>query len=189
MAVEVIERPDHIYEAPGGLLLPGISSRLRLSGVAYEFADNAFRDPTKGRKIHEGIHYALEGDLDESSLEPEELCFVNSAIRFVEEEKIEVLRAEYPIGNPDLGYATRIDLYCRWRGRLTVVNWKTGPVYRAYAIQSALEALIFSPEPHVRLGVHLSADSLPRLVNYTDPRDYSVAKAALTLAGWIEKGN
>jgi len=187
VAIDVIQRPDHTYEAPGGILLPGITSRLKASNVYYEFSGD-FADTSKGNRVHAAIHYAIEGDLKEESVDPEEIGYVRSALKFIEQEKIEVIKAEYAVGTLEFGYATKIDLYCRWRGKPTVVNWKTGGVYRAYAIQSALEALIFSPEPHERLGVHLSVDGLPKLKHYTDRSDYAVAKAALTVAGWVKKG-
>lgn len=188
MRVEVVQRPDHTYEAPGGILLPGITSRLKASGIYYEFKDAGFLDPSRGQRVHSAIHYAIEGDLDWSTVHADDIGLVRCALKFIEDEKVEVLRAEYAVGNLALGYATQIDLYCRWRGKPTVVNWKTGPVYRCYAIQSALEALVFSPEPHERLGVHLSVDGLPKLKPYTDRADFSVAKAALTCAAWIQKG-
>jgi hypothetical protein len=188
--IEVEFRPDHTYAAPGGIVLPGLTSRLRRSGLNYEFdGKGGFRDMSKGNAVHSAIHYALEGDLDESTCSEEELAHVHSAQRFIEREEIKIVRAEYAVGSIEFGYATKIDLYCIWRGKPTVANWKTGPSYRVYAIQSALEALIFSPQRPQRLGIHLSADGDAKPVHYTDRRDFDIAKAALTCAAWTEQGD
>lgn len=187
-AVPAKFRPDHSYELPGGQVVGGITRILRAAGLLYELDGNEFLDPSKGDRIHTAIHYALEGDLDEASVDPEEYGFVRAAQNFIQEEAVAVCGAEQPIGNPDLGYATKIDLVCVWRTKRTVVNWKTGPVKRFYAIQSALEALLFTPEPIQRLGVHLAADGSYKLQHYTDRKDYEIAKAALTCSAWVDGG-
>lgn len=185
----VVFRPDHTYEVPGEVILPGITSRLRAAGIYYEFKDNGFLDPSKGDRVHQAVHFAIEGDLDEASVDPDEYGYVKAALSCIEREGMKVLGAEVPIGNRDLGYATKIDLLCEWRGKKTVCNWKTGvTVYRAYAIQSALEALLFTPETVQRLGVHLSADGTYKLQPYENRKDFDIAKAALTCAAWVYGG-
>lgn len=187
--VEVEFRPDHTYATPGGAVLPGITSRLKAAGLLYEFEGNDFADMTKGARIHEALHFDCEGDLDESSLNECDRPYVEAARKARRELGLEIIRAEYPVGNETLGYATKIDLYCRWNGRLTVANWKTGQkVYRCYAIQSALEALIFTPEPVQRLGIHLQEDGDFKPVHYADRNDFTIAKAALSIAAW-KKGS
>jgi hypothetical protein len=179
--------PDHRYEAPGGKILPGISSRLKAAGLMFELDGNHFVDPSKGQRVHEAVHYAMEDDLDLETVDPAELGYVNAALLAIKREGWEVLGAEYPVGNTDLGYATRIDLLANVAGKKTVINWKTGDkALRVYAIQSALEALLFSPEPVQRLGVHLKADGSYRLEYYTNRRDFDVAKACLTVASFVK---
>ncbi len=191
-AVPVKFREDHTYEGPRGVILPGITSRLRLSGLYYEFSDTGFMDPDKGNRIHAAIHYAIEGDLDGSYERdnPSEYAYVQQALEWIKAEDVTEIKAEYEVGNLDYGYATKLDMLCRWRGKLTVANWKTGAVRRAYAIQSALEALIFSPEPVQRLGIHLTGEpgKPPKLQPYTDRKDFEIAKAGLTCSAWVDGG-
>lgn len=196
-AIEVEFHPDpRRYIAPGGRILPGISSRGRAAGLLYEFEGNGFLDPQKGDRIHTAIHYALEGDLDDSTVDPDEYGFVRAALNCIEREEMKPLltlsgkpAVEYAVGNLDLGYATKVDLLCLWRGKKTVVNWKTSEkVFRWYAWQSALEALLFTPEVVQRLGVHLAADGSYKLEAYTDRGDYVIAKAALTIAAAVDGG-
>lgn len=196
-AIEVQFRGDHTaYEAPGGIRLPGITSRGRCAGLLYEFDGNGFLDASKGERIHTAIHYAIEGDLDEATVDPEEYGYVRAALSCIEREGMKPLltlagkpAVEYGVGNLDFGYATKLDLLCEWRGKKTVVNWKTSAtVYRWYAWQSAFEALIFSPEVVQRLGVHLSADGSYKLQHYTDRKDFEIAKAALTIAAAVNGG-
>jgi hypothetical protein len=189
-AIRCLAREDHTYEAPGGIILPGITSRLRAAGLLYEFegAGKSFLDREKGHRIHSAVQYALEGDLDESSVEPEEIGYIRAAEEFVRREDFSLEGLEVPVCTTEYGYGTRIDAVGKWRGKFAVVNWKSGPPRRVYAIQSALEALIYSPAPVERLGIHLSADGRYTLVHYTDRKDYEIAKAALTVAAWVNGG-
>lgn len=190
MPVTVIQRPDHSYEAPtlGGRILPGITGIMRRAGLMYEMEANDFIDATKGERLHEAIHFDVEGDLAEESVDPSEWGFIEGARKARRDLGLEVIAAEYGVGNEALGYATKIDLYCKWNGRLTVVNWKTSAkVWRFWPIQSALEALLFTPEPVERLGIQLQADGQFRPHHYKDRNDFVVARAALTCAAW-QKG-
>lgn len=183
----------HEYRTPGGVVLPGITSRGRAAGLLFEFEGNDFLDMEKGTRIHEAVQLAIEGDLDEEHFRHhwlDDWGYVQAALTAIEREGLEPCKTadgkptvEYAVGNPDLGYATRVDLLCQYRGKKTAVNWKTSEkVYRWYAWQSAFEALLFTPEPIYRLGVHLRADGDYRLQHYTNRTDFTVAKAALTIA-------
>lgn len=184
----------HIYTTAGGAILPGITSTLKAAGILYEVEDSQFIDPTKGQAIHQAVHFDCENDLDEELMRertPDLMGYIEAARSARRNEGIEVKKAEWAITDSAgaLGYATKVDAYALWRGKPTVINWKTSvKKYRFYAVQMALEALLFSPEHVERLGVHLRADGSYRLEHYTDRRDFIVAKAALTCRHWIKEG-
>jgi hypothetical protein len=188
-SVPAVYRPDHTYELPGGRVVGGVTRILRAAGLLYELNGNSHLDPSKGDRIHSAIHYALEGDLDEASVDPDEYGFVRQALDWCRSEGLEEIRPEYAVGNPDLGYATKIDVLCLWRGKPSCINWKSSATtYEFWRWQSALESLLFSPEPVQRLSVQLTGSGLPKIHHHTDRRDYEVAKAALTIAAAVSGG-
>lgn len=188
-AVPAKFRPDHSYELPGGRIVGGITRILKASGLLYEIEISGLLDATKGDRIHRAVHYAIEGDLDETTVDPDEYGYVRQALDWVKHEGLEGVQPEYAIGNPDLGYATKLDVLCYWRGKLTAINWKSSTkVYDFWRWQSALEALLFTPEPVQRLGVQLTGSGLPKLHHYTDRKDFEIAKAALTIAAAVNGG-
>lgn len=189
MPIEVIQRPDHTYEAPGGRILPGISGIMKRAGLMYEYEGNEFLTTDKGDRVHQAVHFDCENDLDERTVAPEEAGFIEAARKARREMGFGIISAEYAVGNEALGYATKIDLFCLWNKKPTVVNWKTPmKVYRSWSIQSAFEALLFTPEPVQRLSIQLQADGQFRPHHHTNRNDFIVARAALTTVAW-QKGD
>lgn len=190
MGIAVKVLPNHAgYETPGGRRLRGITSILDAAGIMYELDGNGFATTDKGDRVHQAVHFDCENDLDESTVLPEEMGYIQAARKARREMAFEIIGAEHPIGNEALGYATRIDLFCLWQKKPTVVNWKTGPtIYRFWAVQSALEALLFTPDPVQRLTIQLQADGHYRPHLHTDRKDFDVARAALTVAAWQKGG-
>lgn len=188
MTVQVIQRPDHTYITPGGKLLPGITGIMKRAGYMIELEGNDFVDPTKGDRIHQYVQFDCEGDLDEESVNDCDRGYIEAARKARREMGLKVLGVEYSVGSETLGYATKIDLLCLWNGKKTVANWKTSvKAYAFWPIQSALEALIFTPEPVERLGIQLQEDGRYRPHHYKDRNDFVHARAALTTAAW-QKG-
>jgi hypothetical protein len=177
---------DHTYLTPAGRVLSGITGLLRNVGCLYEMEENGLLDPSKGHRIHEALElYFRNVDTPENLLPESERGFILAAMKATSELGLEVQEVEKAVGNEPMGYATKIDAIAKWRGKLALVNWKTSAkVYRFYAIQSALEALCFSPEPVERLGIHLQADGSYRVKHYTDRNDFVIAKAAVQIAAW-----
>lgn len=163
---------------------------MKRAGLMYELEGNGFLDTEKGDRIHKYVHFDCEGDLNEESVNDCDRGYIEAARKARREMKLEIIGrgAEYAIGNEALGYATKVDLYCIWNGKPTVVNWKTGAkVYRFWAIQSALEALLFTPEPVQRLTIQLQEDGQFRPHQHTNRKDFDIARWALGIAAW-QKG-
>ena len=117
------------------------------------------------------------------------MVYVESARLATRELGLKILKAEWAITDTAaaLGYATKVDAFALWQGKPAVINWKTSQkVYRFEAIQSALEALLFSPDPVERLYIHLAGDKPGyRLERLQDRSDFSIAKCAIGTSGWI----
>jgi hypothetical protein len=177
---------DHTYITPAGRVLGGITGLLKNVGCLYEIEEMPLLDPSKGNRIHEAIDMFLRNvDTPENLLPIEERGFLLAVMKATSELGLDIQGTEMPVGNEAMGYATKVDALAKWRGKLACINWKTSiKVYRFYAIQSALEALCFSPDPVERLGIHLQADGKYRVQHYTDRNDFVVAKAAVAVAAW-----
>lgn len=176
--VPAVQLPDHTYRLPDGSVVPGISRTMAAVGLDWEFK-GGFADPSKGVRIHQAVQYAIEGDLDESSMDPSEIGYVHAALACLKKHKITVEKVEYGVGSVELGYATQIDVLGLWQGQRTVLNWKTSArSYRYYVVQSALEALLFEPEQVLRLCVHLRSNGTFKLWQYAGAEEMEIARAA-----------
>ncbi len=103
----------------------------------------------RGTKIHTAIGYVLEGkevridskftnpqNGQEEELTLEECDGILSFVRWYKETKPEILAWEYHVFNDKHNYAGTIDLLCKIRGVLYVVDFKTGQyIWPEYELQ------------------------------------------------------
>ena len=176
-----IVNPDHTYITPGGARVPGISSVLRAAGLLDAMPTGNQEAMDRGSRVHRGIELQTIGELDEATIDPGELELVMAADRWRKDLALEIMEVERGVCNEALGYGTAVDLLCRWQGKLTIVNWKTGGAWPHYPIQMALEALCFD-EPVRRLAIYLG--KLNKQEEYTAREDFVVARACATVAAW-----
>lgn len=168
--------------------LPRVSSILKDAGLVNEgFYTDFARD--RGAAVHAACALGDLGNLDESTLHPEVEPYVRSW-RLLRDHmgwkfgpgdvELEVSTAAY-VGHPDKVLRTG----CIVR---EVLDLKTGQPEPWHAIQLAMYAMAFVPSQAVypgRLGIYLSGEGkIGKSYRYTDPNDFFVAKAAITLAAW-----
>jgi hypothetical protein len=131
----------------------------------------------RGRAVHAGIHYALRGRLDWSTLHPDLHGYVRSGLALVERLQPKILRYETPLHHPVLRFAGTFDLEWELDGWRWVVDWKSGKAPKVTRYQtSSYEMLARLQEPLFnrwkRAAVELQADgSLAQIVRYEDPSD------------------
>lgn len=167
---------DHEYKNPQGLVVPGISAILRAGGLLDEMraAKSAM---SKGSRVHKAIEFDWENDLDEESVDPDEIGFVHAWRAAVKELGIEIEGVEVLAGHSSMQYASQIDAIAKWEGRLTVCNWKTGRKYAWYPVQSAGEAILFEqPVLPRRLTVYLQANGKWKYDEHTAVEDFEEFK-------------
>lgn len=188
MAVCTFDEANHVYVTAGGRRLPGISSTLRIATLAEEMrADQEAMD--RGSRVHMGIEFDVQGDLNEESMNGDELPYIWAARRARAELDLVNDGTEVPVCNEALGYGTKIDMITKWKGIIAVVNWKTGGQYPQYPIQMALEALCMDHLEKLstsvaRLGIHLYDTGKYKLIEYKDFSDFAVARACATIAAF-----
>lgn len=92
-----------------------------------------------GTAVHTAIHYYLDNDLDEDSLSPALHMALDQFTAWRKDYDPEILSHEQRVYSKKYGYAGTLDLNCRIKGKLTIVDYKTGaygmagPQIAAYA--------------------------------------------------------
>ncbi len=112
---------------------------------------------TLGSYIHEAIDLHFKGRLDRSK-SGNYLPWVDAAAQAIKERRIDVMGTEELVANPDLWYATKLDLVGTIEGFPVSVNFKSGLPLWFHALQAAAERLCLN-DPNARaLYIYLHPD-------------------------------
>ena len=194
------EAPERCYFY-GERKLPGISSRLRLAGLAPvpEDPSEAFLFAgERGTAVHKATELEDLGRLDPASVDPRIVGYVEAWRAFKRETQwINTELPEVIVADPDAGFATKVDRAGAMRSKPTeivVLNLKTGGKQPWWKWQAAGEAQAFAMTTGLPLHV-LSRRSLQLFDDgrfmlhpaYTDRSDFKVFNAATIIAAAIER--
>jgi hypothetical protein len=190
----------HTYTVDG-LVVPSVTQLLDDSGLTPDYTAVPYRVREHARQ--RGLHVDLacdlydEDDLDWSSVHPECVGFVESWIRFRDEEGYEPVASQVPLYHP-LGYAGTADSVGQLNGQWVVVERKaTARMSPLYALQTAG----YSQAPYAaptgggplrpvpwgtpaRLGVQLRRDGSYSVVLYEDTEDLAAFLGVVALYRW-----
>lgn len=185
MGIE-FDEPTHTYKIDGRRA-PGIHEILGLAGVLKGMPDDpSYRE--RGKRVHLGIQYMLEDDLDVDEFTDEELGYVEAARSAIRELGLDIRHTELLVCNPKLWYATRVDVVAKWRERWVIVDWKTGGSWPWYPLQTAATALCFE-FPYRRLAIYLNPDGTWRPEEHIYQDDYDSWRHMCGTVDWlIRKG-
>lgn len=170
-----------------GVELPSVTTVLAIAGLTdWTYCTEWARE--RGSIVHKAIHLELTTGLDWSTL-PESLHpYVSAALQAITDLGGETVASERRIVSRLYGYAGTLDWLGRINGRLTLWDWKTGPVIPAYALQAAAYAEAFAEETGERVerryGVRLNADGTYEVIPFTDRQDIVNFHAAVRVANW-----
>lgn len=113
--------------------------------------------------------------------------YVNAGLRFIHENKVEVLHVEQPFADPTRMMAGKPDVIGLWTPpdageRFVIADWKTGGPERWHRYQSAWYEHLARENKRVeglcdRVMVHLKADGTYVMRRYNDRTDWKVADA------------
>lgn len=182
---------EHRYTV-NGLEVPSVTTILKDAGmVDYSFCQEFARE--RGSAAHSAIHFALEGDLDESSLHPMLVGYVAAARQAVADMKLEIVAVERRVFSRSGHFAGTLDLGARLQKKLAFFDWKTGDPPPATALQLAAYADAWYEETGElvshRYAIRLFHDGRYVVIPYTDRHDIVRFRAAVTVAAWRkEKG-
>ena len=214
---------DHVYRL-NGAVVPSVTQVLRQSGYCSFYSDltekiaEGLLSPAdgvhaliqrgkrlieardRGQRVHNALHYLLEDDLDDATIDEETRGYLESGRKYLEQHVLKVYRAEFRVWSLRHGYAGTGDLLAVHRDdKLMLADFKSGdPADVAADLQTAayLSALLEMGTTDVELGTELrSTGALVRRRSirlyrdgriaketlYTDPRDTAKFLGALAL--------
>jgi hypothetical protein len=181
----------HTYTLDGREL-PSVTTILKGTGmIDYSMIPQAVLQEAgrRGTAVHVALQYMDDGELDESSVAPEYAGYIKAAKRFYAETGFTVAHNEYRDYHRGLLYAGTLDRTGVFPDdSLAVVDWKTGLVMPAHALQLVGYANFFrNPRRYRRIAVKLNADGTYRAQEFPAARfeqDWAMFQAALACYQW-----
>ena len=149
----------------------------------------------RGSAVHKACYLAAGGDLEESSLDPRIVGYVDAYNHFRSECNFRPQWREYEVASRVWRYVGHLDLagFLLPRNsvdRLAVIDIKTGSAGPQTGVQLAaygralIEQRQLIGQPASRYALELRGDGTYKLIEYTDPADWSVFMAALIVTQW-----
>lgn len=181
---------EHAYRF-GDKPVPGVTSVIR-SALGDPFERVAAPVLELARQRGSAVHRACELDdedrLDEESLDPRIVPYVQAWRRFRREFAFDVLFAEQPLYSLVSGCAGTPDVVAESRGEVLVIDRKTGLPGIAAALQTAAYAEIVadhlcltSPTSPRRFALRMLATGRYQFHEYTAPSDWRDFLACLAV--------
>lgn len=140
----------------------------------------------RGTAIHTVTELDDAGALDTTKLVNPLLGPLEGWRKFRDDSKIEVLGTEEVVYHSIYLYAGKCDRRIRWKGKLGVIDIKSGGRAPWHALQTMAYAKCY-PDPMTRFCLYLGSDGTYRLEEHNDPSDWDVFRAALALVNWKRK--
>lgn len=219
----VFSQPDHVYRL-NNIVIPSVTQVLRASNYVSFYQDLTEKiaagllSPSdgvyaliqrgqrleaarqRGQAVHNLMHFVLEDDLDEDSIDEQYRGYLASGKQYLDAYVTDMFRAEFRVWSARHGCAGTMDLLgIHADGGVCVFDWKTGQVddvradlqlgaYLGFALEMATTDSDLASElrrtgPVVkRRAVRLFKDGrIAREYLFTDPRDFTHFLNALSL--------
>lgn len=180
---------EHVYRARGHIV-PSVTTILRpLMDFGGVPADVLARAAEFGTHAHQAVDLHNKGTLDEASLDPSLAPYLAGWRLFLSESGAHVVGSELRVYHPGLRYAGTLDTLVRLRGKVVLVDVKTGQVPRTVGPQLAAYQQAYESdednefEIRRRLCVQLTGDGY-RLHECKDPADFAIFQSALNIYHW-----
>jgi hypothetical protein len=173
----------HTYRIDGQVV-PSVTQILKDVGlINTRFYDDYGAD--RGSKVHLAVHYYDMGELDEDTLDPALVPYLDGWKKFLKDTGWKVERSEDPIWHQSLLYAGTFDKVMRMSDKeKAVVDVKSGAVEPAVRIQLSAYAEALGGSKLRRYAVQLPGNRHYGLFPFEDKTDRSIWLAALSLYNW-----
>ena len=166
----------------------GVSRALAFSGCTdFRFVDE--EDLYKGSEIHRMAELRLKGKLDRKSVPITRRGYLEAIDKFLRENGFIPTHVEQLVEDKSLGICGRLDAAGVMKGKRTVVDFKTGAINPAVALQLCLYGHCLDPSHWwERVAVQLRPDGKYSLGKPMPIRtwhaDLTTALAACRVAQW-----
>lgn len=142
---------------------------------------------TRGTYLHLATHYYDAGELDESSLDPVILPFLNGYKKFLQETGFVVEESEKRIFSTELGVTGQLDKLGKFPdGRKAIIDLKTGVFIPAHEVQLAAYHLLLGDRKFLKFGLYLTKEGNYKLIQMLSKDARDVFLAALKVYAWKE---
>lgn len=176
------DEATHTYRVDGRRIL-SVTQVLDIAGMSPDFSH---LDPwymERGRAIHSAMALELLGELDDDTLDPRIVRFVEAGRRWLELVEAVPQAVEFRGAHRVLEYAGTLDLFCQSKLGPLLIDWKSTMFDESYAVQVAggYEPLLLEAAQDGAVGV--------------DPLEVRAARCAVVTLGtdmpkthWIKRG-
>lgn len=180
-AVLTFEEETHTYRA-GGRKIPSVTTVLyhMLYKEELECIPRDALEAARDFGVH--VHLACDlfnaGQLDEESLSPALVPYLEGYKKFLAESGAKVIASEKRLFNPTYGYAGTVDIECDWRNKIWSIDLKSGYVPWTVGLQTAAYAEASDTRPKRRGCLRLLPNDY-KFIECKDPADFQRFNAAL----------
>lgn len=171
--------------------VPNVTGLLKRFGMYAGLKYATDEDMWRGQSVHEALRLYHKNTLNWDALDPDILPYIRAWESFVQDTGFTVWGWEVPMGDDDLIFAGKPDVWGECRGELWLPDYKTGPIQRVTGIQlAAYEHLLkknnkFPPDrPVKRIGVQLKPDGKYNTKPFDDPTDINIWLMMVSLYNW-----
>jgi hypothetical protein len=179
------DEATHTYTHEG-VVLPSVTTIIKAAGLMDMTGWNeAARD--RGTRVAKMTAYFDQGDLDEASVDPAELGYLNAWRRFLSESgfKSDANGIEEVLCVPGRAAGT-LDRRGMMGQLKTIIDIKTGGASAWHAIQTAGYASLVGGH-HRRYACYLQDDGRYTLVQHRDASDFAIFDACVNLYHWKKR--
>lgn len=178
------DKASHRYFVDGHPVL-SVTQYLKLAG----FVDDEWfteEGRARGQAVHAAMHYLVQNDLDESSIHPIIMPYIEAGKKFLAETGFKAQAVEQIVYDPIYGVAGTYDATGTWvlsDGDI-LIDYKTGALEDHVGLQMAAYAACLEKYHH-RFAVQLRADGTYRLSKeYRDGNDIKIFRSIVSTTNW-----
>jgi hypothetical protein len=180
---------NHEYRLHG-VRLPSVTQIIADAGLYGDTAYFTDYSRDRGSFIHEAIEYHLSGELDEETLDPVIVPYLDAWKKFQAEANYVSDSCEERLASDVYHFAGTIDHIGHLGGHFSIIDVKTSVVASAAEqIQTAAYELLLSARGARRFSLHLANNGRYKLIEHTDRIDGKIFLSCLAVYYFKQNNN
>lgn len=173
----------------GGVKIPSVTQIIADAGLYGDTSHFTEYSRDRGSFVHKAIQLHLSGELDEDTLDPVIVSYLEVWKKFEVEAGYVSDECEAMLADAIYRYAGTVDHIGHLNGHFCIIDVKTGGATPATGIQLAGYENLLKVGGAKRYALHLNAEGSYKLIEYKDRNDRNVFLAALALFYWKQNNN